>query len=134
MNLVKDWGYEPLLPANLPTFPPLHPVMYCVVGLTILISGAYLFILLVPSSPANLSTPSPFTDCSVGLTNNHPDPRWVSLYPYHSWPTFPPLHPVLTERWDRPITILIPGGYPFILTTAGQPFHRFTLSFTGWWN
>jgi hypothetical protein len=55
MNLVKEWGYEPLLPANLPTFPPLHPVMYCVVGLTILISGAYLFIL--PPPPATLSTP-----------------------------------------------------------------------------
>ncbi len=79
MNLVREWGYEPLLPSNLPTFPPLHPVMYCVVGLTILISGAYLFIL--PPPPANLSTPSPYTDNAVGPTNNYPDPRRVFLYP-----------------------------------------------------
>jgi hypothetical protein len=82
MNLVKEWGYEPLLHANLPTFPPLHPVMYCVVGLTILISGAYLFV-----------------------------------WPPHR-PTYPPLYPVLTARWDRPVTTLIPGGFPIILSTS----------------
>ncbi len=91
MNLIKEWGYEPLLPANLPTFPPLHPVMYCVVGLTILISGAYLFILPPP--------PSPCTESAVGPIINNPDPRWVSLYPYylhnHNWPTLSPFHPVL---------------------------------------
>lgn len=39
LNLAKEWGYEPLLPTNLPSFPPLSPALYCLVGLAILLSG-----------------------------------------------------------------------------------------------
>jgi hypothetical protein len=38
-NLVKEWGYSPLVAANVVSFPPLHPALYTLVGLLILLLG-----------------------------------------------------------------------------------------------
>ncbi len=76
--------------------------------------------------PTHLPTSS---SCHVlRCGSDHPNLRWISLYLTSTSPSgqpFHPLNPVLTARWDRPITILIPGGYPFILHNwpTFPPFH-----------
>ena len=39
LNLMEAWGYAPLLPSQLPAFPPLHAALHILIGLIILAAG-----------------------------------------------------------------------------------------------
>ena len=39
MDLMESWGYAPLLPSQLPAFPPVHYAVHFMLGLIILGAG-----------------------------------------------------------------------------------------------
>ena len=49
MDLMESWGYAPLLPSQLPAFPPVHYAVHFMLGLIILGAGNKCFLEYVVS-------------------------------------------------------------------------------------